>query len=350
MKICFSAWGYLEKPDDSHVIETPDGLRGERYLVIDEMLARGHDVFWVQKRRETVPYPGVTYTDDIPDCDVIFFEWRWQILGKSMGESAPKENDWTRQCQLLDEYSKRGTPMIAQDTDSKIKPEDEIRWPSLIICEPALSMCTQTRKRHQMHFACDFKKLHSLSEKSHTYIYIGNNYDRSAQFMKYYSVPALELRRKGIQTVVHGNWLNRSPERESPEAVLRRHPSIAFNPRLSYRDSMKTLSNAICTTTITKDRYSQYGYVTMRTFEAIQCDVPSLIPEEHSSLKSLGLGRYIARNDRDVVKFVREMQNMSIDDRKDIVDRQCEALHRLGDFSPQTKVDMIEAAARGELK
>ncbi len=347
MKICFSFWGFLEAPEASSVVETPDGMRGERYLIVDEMLRRGHQVFCVQKRREELPYPGVVYTDKIPDVDVAFFEWRWKTWKNSDKNS--QETDWNRQCELLDEYSKRGIPCLAHDADCKLLPEDELRWPKLVIGESSLSPVHHHRKRIQMPLCTDWRQYHKPAEYSYNYAYLGNNYERDEQFSKYYAIPAGVLRVSGIQTSVHGNWLNRSPERADPKQILKQWPNISFGARLSYRDGMQMLSKSICTTNISKKSFSDHGFITLRSFESIQCGAPFLIPQEHKFLKSVGLGRYVVNSPEDVVKSVIEIQGMNLATRAEIVQAQKEALCKLADFTPSNKVNIIEAVSKREI-
>lgn len=350
MRVAFSYWGFLESPESSCIVETPDGMRGERYLVVDELLRRGHEVVCVQKRREKNPYPGVIYQSDvIPDVDVAFFEWRWQIGHKNVGPSA-QENDWTRQVELLDAYQRRGVPMIAQDSDHKLTLEDEHRWPALVIGEPSLDPIFNSRFRIKMPWCTDWRKYHNSAEYSYNYTYLGNNYERDNMFSKYFGQPAEVLRRRGIQTMIYGNWLNKSPERPDPSTTLRRWPFTSFGGRLSYKDGMEALSKSICTTHIAKESYAECGFITTRTFEAIQCSLPALIPSEHRHLLPLGLGKFVVSSPEDVVKCVDRIQKMDMQSRIDIVSRQREELMKLEDFSPAHKVDLIEATASGLIK
>lgn len=350
MRVAFSYWGFLEKPSMSNIVETPDGMRGERYLVVDELLSRGHEVFCVQKRREETPYPGVTYADtDIPDVDVAFFEWRWQIGHKNVGESAV-ENDWTRQTNLLYAYTRRGVPMLAQDSDHKLTLEDEHMWPSLVIGEPSLDPIFNSRHRIKMPWCTDWRQYNEPADYSYNYSYLGNNYERDAMFMKYFGRPSELLRKSGIQTMIYGNWLNRSPERADPATNLRRWPYTSFGGRLSFKDGMEALSKSICTTHIAKESYAEHGFITTRTFEAIQNGLPALIPAEHHYLKSLGLGEFVVDTPESVLKCVEMIQKMNRSTRLSLVARQKEELMKLEDFSPKHKVDLIEAVGRGEIK
>ncbi len=91
-----------------------------------------------------------------------------------------------------------------------------------------------------------------------------------------------------------------------PKQILKQWPNISFGARLSYRDGMQMLSKSICTTNISKKSFSDHGFITLRSFESIQCGAPFLIPQEHKFLKSVGLGRYVVNSPEDVVKSVIE--------------------------------------------
>lgn len=349
MKIGYSFFGELIKPEtQGGTATTLFSAVGERHLLAEEFKKRGHELILLQPRRELVPYPGVLYVpDDIPNVDVFYAEWRWP-MARNSGPN-PIEKDWTRQVELLTEYQRRGTPTIVFDTDMKIRPEDEFRWNKMIIGEPTISHSQQIRKRIRLNWVTDFVPYYDTPESPLRYCYLGNNYERTDQFLKYYGSPAIELRDYGIQTLVHGNWLERSPERESPEEILRRFKCVDFGTRLSYKDGMKMMSDSICTTNLAKKEYYEHGFITSRIYESILTGIPCLTPVEHKHLAPVGLGDWLVGSSDDVVRKVVAFRGMSRESRRDIVGKQLEALQKLGDFSPARKVDTILGVADGRI-
>lgn len=359
--IGYSFWGLLEKPEVAHATATTAfAAVGERHLLVDEFLKQGHHVICLQQMRESKPYPGVSYVpEEIPEVDVFYLEWRWQQHAQ-LGADRQNEPDWDRQVALLDEYTKRGTPIIAFDTDLKITIDDENRWPDVVIAEPSINIpqvitemysvsCginsearfRPTKQRIRLPWATDFKPYYDTPEYSYNYIYLGNNYERDEQFRKYYGDSAHRLRREGIQTIAYGNWIERSPSREDPAIIIDKFPNVAFAGRMSYNAGMQAMSKSICTTMLAKDDYYQRGFITSRIYEGILAGIPSLIPVEHRSIHSMGLGRYVVRNGDDVLRCVRELQGLRKEWRAQIVAEQLEALKKLADFSPKFKVDAI---------
>lgn len=349
MKIGYSFHGELIKPETSGgTATTLFSAVGERHLLVGEFLKRGSTVILLQEKRESVPYPGVQYeSSDIPDVDVFYAEWRWP-MPRNSGEN-PVEKDWTRQVQLLNEYHKRGTPIVVFDTDMKIRPEDEFRWKNMIIGEPTIVRKKQIKNRMRLNWVTDFVPYYDTPERPITYCYLGNNYERTNQFSKYYNLPGLQLRQYGIQTLVHGNWLERSPDRESPEEILNKFRGVDFGTRLSYKDGMKMMSNCICTTNLAKQEYYEHGFVTSRIYESILTGIPCLVPAEHKHLLSIGLGDWVVNDPNEVVKKVVTLRGMNKEQRHDIVQKQLAALRLLGDFSPACKVDQIIAVAEKKI-
>ncbi len=261
----------------------------------------------------------------------------------------PANSDWSRQTQLMNEYHRRGTPIIVFDTDMKVRAEDEFRWNRMIIGEPTISHSAILRKRIRLNWVTDFVPYYDTPEKPISYCYLGNNYERTDQFTKYYGASAVHLRDAGIQTLVHGNWLERSSERESPEEILRNFKCVDFGTRLSYRDGMKMMSTSICTTNLAKKEYYEHGFITSRIYESILTGIPCLTPVEHRHLASVGLGDWLVGSPEDVIGKVTYLRGLGQEGRRDIVGRQLQELRKLGDFGPARKVDTIVGVADGHI-
>jgi len=343
LKIGLSYWGFCEDFRASVVANTPDGHRYGRPVLVDALAARGHDVIALQKRRENVPYPQLTYTDGFPDLDVVFFEWRWPTYKNSGLDRF--EPDLARQTALLDYYHEAGVPIITWDTDLKMTPEDEQRWPNMIIADPTLEPDEFILARYRLPFWSDFIPIRDAVKDPVEFGYIGNNYERDDMFMKYYSLPSQELRAGGVQTKVHGNWLQRSPERVSPESLIQQHASIAFGPRVGFRESMDLLSTFICTVHITKPRYAKQGFASPRYLENIITNTPALVPCEFLVPDLLG-AYWTVSSPAEVVKKTLELKAFSPLEREAIVLEQRDALLKHHDFSVNAVCEFIEDKVR----
>ena len=342
MKVGISYWGFCEKFHDSKVSNTPDGHRYGRPVLVDSLLASNHEVYSLQEKREDSPYPGIYYDyagNEYPDIDVLFVEWRWPTY-KNFGKQK-FEPDLDRQVSLLDFYHGK-IPIVVWDTDLKMTSADERRWSETIIADPSFEPRILTRKRSRLTFWSDFKPLIETRSGLIEFGYIGNNYERDRMFSKYYSSPSRVLRSSGIQTKVHGNWLQRSPERASPEELIKVHPNIAFGPRVSFQGSMKLLNGFICTVHVTKPSYAAMGFASPRYLENIVVGTPALVPHEfkYSSL----LGEKWAVSDADsVIKKVCYLKNLNYEDRAGIVQQQMYNLLKHHNFSVNNVVEFIES-------
>lgn len=343
MKLGLSYWGFCEKFDDCNVAETPDGVRFNRPMLVDEFNRRGHSVHAMQKQRESSPYSGLIYCNDVsfPELDVLFVEWRWPTW-KNFGPEHT-EPDWDRQVAILDKYCGE-IPVVVWDADFKIRPEDEKRWPEMIIADPALKPRVLTRNRVVLPFYSDWRMLFGNDpiEYSYNYTYVGNNYERDAYFAKYYALPATALRDRGVQTAVWGNWLNKSPERDDPSSILTKYARIAFQGRVGFKDSMMAVRKAICVTHIQKECYFTQGLITPRFHETLACGTPALVPEECFIPDILGK-QWCVKSARDVVKRVMLIQQLPSTSRDELVAEQLYEFRKHMPYDVTTTVDFFES-------
>lgn len=339
-RVGLSYWGFCEDVTTSTVANTPDGHRYGRPVLVNALSQRGHKVIALQNRRETVPYPYLEYNLGFPDLDILFFEWRWPTYKNSGPDKF--EPDLDRQTTMLDHYHKAGTPIIVWDTDLKMTPDDEKRWPNMIIADPTFEPENYFIKRERLPFWSDFSPLKDPVEAPVEFGYIGNNYERDDMFMKYYSLPSVGLRSTGVQTKVHGNWLQRSPERASPESLIERHPYVSFGQRAGFFESMDLLNSFICTVHITKPRYAKQGFASPRYLENIIMNTPALVPGEFLIPNLLG-SYWTVNNPGDVVKKVNEIKKYSAYERETIVLEQKASLLHHHDFSVDAVCGFIES-------
>lgn len=342
MKIGFSFWGFLAPIEKNTFVNTPDGVRGDRVDFVNEMLGRGHEVVRLQQQRDAEPYDGVQQdSSGFPDLDLLYCEWRWPTW-KNTGPN-PSESDYSRQVALLDHYHKIGTPIVIHDGDLKLTGEEEQRWPNAIVTDPCIDSRFITRERIFVPWVSTLKRVCDPCEYSYNYTYVGNNYERDQQFSTYYAGPSSDLRSRGIQTLVYGNWLQRSPERKDPRTTVSSYPSVSFGGRISYKDIFPALASSIAVTHITKDEYASTGNITLRFYEAIQSSVPALIPDEYTRAKPVGLdGLLVVKSSRDVVEKLDWLSRLSLRERTKLVDDQERAIRSIIDPTPGSRVDLIE--------
>jgi len=339
MKLGISYWGFCESFESSREAKTPDGHRYGRPIMVDSLSSGGHEVYALQQRREQIPYEGMKYDSGFPEIDVLFVEWRWKTY-KNSG-SNKFEPDLDRQNELLSYYHGK-IPIVIWDCDYKLTEEDELSWPEAIIADPAFEPRHLTRKRERLMFWTDWKKLLPANNASFEYGYIGNNYERPHAFEQYYSRSASHLRKVGIQTTVHGNWLEVSPERESPTSLIIRHPDVAFAQRLNFYDSMRRLNSFICTTHITKPEYAQRGFASPRYVENIVSNVPALVPHEFFKPDLLGKD-WIVDGPESIVNKVQKIFRMSLNDRISLIEEQMNNLKSSGVFSVDGVVSFLHS-------
>jgi len=343
MRVLYSFWGFITPLEKNTVVNTPDGERGNRVDFVNELMSRGHTPIQLQKMRDEEQYPGVEYdATGFPDGDILYVEWRWPTW-KNSGEN-PAESDYNRQCEVLDHYHAQGIPIIIHDGDLKMTPEEELRWPNAILADACVAPQHQTRKRITIPWCNYLKRYFEPVEYSYNYTYVGNNYEREAPFEKYYVNPSHRLRMAGLQTSIYGNWLQKSPERIDPAILLAKTPSVAFGPRLSYKDIFKVLNESITVTHITKPAYTPYGNITGRFFEAIKSNVPALVPIEFQHAVPVGLKdeSLLVRSADDVVEKVKWLSTLSSSERGALVDAQEEALRTVINPHPGYRVDLLE--------
>jgi hypothetical protein len=343
MKVLYSFWGFITPLEKNSIVDTPDGERGNRVDWVNELLKRGHTPIQLQKMRDDEQYPGVEYdASGYPDGDVLYVEWRWPTY-KNSGEHAV-EPDYNRQCAVLDYYHDQGIPIVIVDGDLKMTPEEELRWPNAILADACVNPQHQTRKRITIPWCNYMKRYFDPVEYSYNYTYVGNNYEREDPFAKYYTGPSAALRSQGIQTMIYGNWLSKSPERIDPAVLLAQTPSVAFGPRLAYKDIFKALNESIAVTHITKPSYTPYGNITGRFFEAIKSNVPALVPVEFQHAVPVGLAdkSLLVESTEDVIRKVKWLTTLDASSRKALVDAQEEALRTVINPSPEYRTDLLE--------
>jgi hypothetical protein len=355
VKVALSFWGVCAKFDQHRfeMLDTPDGHRYGRPLLVDALKAAGHEVIALQQKRESIPYHGLKYaleTHDIfPDVDVVFLEYRWPTYKNDrthpQHDPLKYEPDLDRQREII-EFYKGKVPIIAWDTDLKITPEDEAAYPELILADPSFMTNQQTRDRISLPFWTDWSELFPVVEPYPVYGYVGNNYERPTEFQRYYYSSQRDMRLMGVQTSMYGNWLQRSPERETPQSLVSMHREVAFNDRRDFYQSMAIMNRFICTTHVSKPRYYETGFISPRYLEALACNCPGLVPASQIFNGILGR-RNIVRSTSDVVDCVRRLKDLTVGQRAEIMHEQREMMKRTGKFNVENVVSFITSQRTG---
>src|SRR6266540_6293896 len=84
MRIGHSFWGFL----GAGVVDTPDGGRSHRRVLIDGLISVGHEVVFLQTNRDLTEAAldlrhHYTWDAGRPTIDVLLLEWRWPVTGRN---------------------------------------------------------------------------------------------------------------------------------------------------------------------------------------------------------------------------------------------------------------------------
>ena len=339
MRIGYSYWGVCASLEQhrTELVNTPDGSRYVRPMLIDAMVAAGHQVYALQQRRESVPYPGLLYDSvNYPELDALLIEYRWPTY-KNSGPTM-FESDLQRQEALIDHYRK--IPTVVWDLDFKVTADYERARPWVKFVDPSIVTNKLTKSRSFFPFCTDWKPVFPVVEPLPVYGYVGNNYERDDSFKRYYFDPLLYV--WGIQTQMYGNWLQATLERPRPEHLVQKNPYVAFCSRQDAYTAMATINRFLCTTHVSKPEYYKKGLLSPRYVEALAAGCPALVPKEQEYSSVLGKD-WIVSDALEVEVAVRRLNIASLERRTEIVEKQREAARKSGYFVlPGEAVEILE--------
>lgn len=351
MKLGVSWWGFAEEIDECTGVDTPDGGRYTRPLLMKELYQRGHELYTLQKQRgdNTLDFlieaDGDNFynKDSFPDIDALFLEWRWPTYKNDrthpdFGERN-YEPDWDRQRELMRHYTGQ-VPIIIFDTDLKYNPINSVPK-GVKVFEPAI----HTRDfADSLLYWTDFNHLFRPRPHNNVVLYLGSNYERYWAVEKYYLEAAKELQDE-VEFHFFGNWLDKSPERPEQEQKVKEYSEyINFHERNTMQEGFELLSKAITTIHIGKKKYMEKGVITPRYLESIACGTPALIPEEFNG--DLYGDQYRVKNAEDVVERIRFLKTADKYDRRKIVNLQARNIRKNQDVRVSQAADKIIGAIK----
>jgi hypothetical protein len=271
MRIGHSFWGFL----GAGVVDTPDGGRSHRRVLIDGLISAGHEVVFLQANRDLTEAAldlrdHYTWDAGRPSIDVLLLEWRWPVTGRnttpcgSFGHTC----DLHRQDELLRHYVRQlRVPTVVWDKDRRLPPRHPLRARATVtVCEPALrpypgAVSLLFPLADAVLDAADPAALARV-HRPLPLVYIGNQYDRDEAFHAYVAPAAARHRHR-----VAGKWTHTA-----------RWPHVTFTGRCSFPDVDPLYRSSLATVLLLPDRYARAGQMTQRLFEAVLAGCMPITP------------------------------------------------------------------------
>lgn len=328
MKIGYSFWGFLGEG----IVDTPDGGRGHRLTWLRELSRRGHSVILLQKNRDRFEAADPSFgsefvwaSEDFPQIDVLFLEWRWPIPGRNIGNACgdPFHTcDLHRQQELLDHYtSGLRTPTLIWDKDLRVEPESQLRnFSNVRVAETAwfpranairlqIPVSLEEIQSANADLATSDRHMRNLA-----LVYVGNQYERDARFNEYFAVPAATEARHSVI----GKWSDTS-----------NWPWVNFLGRKSFSTSMAVYREALATVALFPPRYEAVGQTTQRIAEAVLRGCVPLVPDSVRGANQCTPPELIVGTGRDVSERLQDLERLSPEAYLDLRRRCVELLDAL---------------------
>jgi len=352
MKIGYSAWGFV----GDGVLDSPDGGRLTRALMLEHIINDGHEVIWLQKNRD-IDQNGeplfdvnrideheteqrktlckLQYDTQYPEIDVLFLEWRWMLIGRNcqVDKNDPKYTpDLDRQYALMNYYKHKQVKIIIWDKDNTINYGDELVFIDMLrngtdirIVSPALfpQSFTSKFKKTTLLFPCDLDKIRGtkVNTEFHHFIgYVGSQYDRDEQVYKYINPFVAKY---PDHVVFAGNW-TKYPEKLERNIV--NFPGVRFHDRILPKDMSKFYRKSLACVLLCRPMYSIQGHITQRIHEVAANGVIGIGLNEQRGIERFILKDNIVSDAYDLIKCIEHLIESSIEKRQDILDQQIEML------------------------
>lgn len=334
MKIGYSFWGFL----GNGITDTPDGGRSHRRPLIDALLARGHDIVFLQADRDGLeagdsissPY---TFDAGFPDLDVLFLEWRWPIEGRNTTICGTPGHtcDLHRQAELLLHYTThRRMPTVIWDKDRQLRPDSIWRGhPTVTVCEAALEptsgACTLLFPVDEELIAQADPNTLARKPRKVSLVYVGNQYDRNEAFDRFFA-PAASC----FDHRVGGKW---------PQTG--RWPHVTFLGRVPFTAVGNLYGSALTTVLLLPERYAAAGQMTQRIFEAVLAGCLPLAPAGIRHVERFVPEELVVRSGGHVVRRITDLKKIAGTRQHAELISAC--LARLELFGLRRQVDALEA-------
>jgi len=350
MKIGYSAWGFV----GDGVLDSPDGGRLTRSLMLSHLIKRGHTVVWLQQNRDIdadgqpLFISGRLYKDEqkqllcsieyasegFPELDVLFLEWRWKLPGRNCNVDTTSKAytpDLDRQSQLLNCYLKTGTKVLIWDKDETLSRDDEKELMELSnnggknisIMSPALFPESHLFGRYSLLFPCDLQKIKGTKvNKDARYLigYVGSQYERDYQVYKYINPFAFKYPQ---QVIFAGNW---TKYLEKAERNHSNFPCITFVDRILPKDMWKVYRECMTSVLLCKSNYAIHGHITQRIHEVAANGVIGIGLAEQKGIEQFVVDNNRIQDAYDLIHCIEYLQSLDIDKRQAILDEQIDRL------------------------
>jgi len=350
MKIGYSAWGFV----GDGVLDSPDGGRLTRALMIEHILNDDHEVVWLQKNRDVDEHGEplfdtnridehkteqrktlcrLQYDTQYPEIDVLFLEWRWMLIGRNCRvekDDPAYTPDLDRQKDLLAHYNQKRVKIVIWDKDGTVSHGDELALmrggaADIKIVSPALYPRSYTGhfEKETLLFPCDLNKIRGTrvnSEFKYLIGYVGSQYDRDEQVYKYVNPFAIKYPHN---TVFAGNW-TKYPEKLERNII--NFPGISFHDRILPKDMWKFYKNSLSCVLLCRPSYSIQGHITQRIHEVASHGVIGIGLHEQRGIEKFILEDNVIKDAYDLIQRIEHLLELSIEKRQTILDEQIELL------------------------
>ncbi|MEV0934308.1 hypothetical protein ACIBMX_10970 [Streptomyces phaeochromogenes] len=337
MRIGYSFWGFL----GNGITDTPDGGRSHRRPFIDALLARGHEIVFLQANRDLLEAGdalGGAYVFDsgTPKIDVLFLEWRWAITGRNTTRCGAEGHtcDLHRQAELITHYTaRRGTPTVIWDKDRTLRTESVSRGTlRTAVCEAALA---PSPGAHRLLFPVDDQLLDqadpialAATPRDLALGYVGNQYDRDEYFDRYFAPAAAR-----VAHLVGGKWTRTD-----------RWPHVRFLGRIPFAQAHELYSRSLATVLMLPERYAAVGQMTQRIFEAVLAGCLPLAPADIRHVDQFVPAELIVSSGQEVIERLAFLRQIAGNQQHADLIAAC--LDRLDLFRLSKQVDALETVLK----
>lgn len=269
MRIAFNT--YSPALTDNQMTSSATGIWFN--AVVNHFIGRGDEICNVSVGEKYDRGPVLTRFFAKP-VDAIILIWRWPMNSELYPRRAMA---YERQLELIDLAIDHKIPVLIHDEDFKdgaYEAYSLLRSKRVPVALTAPSMFSPTHSF--LPFPMYYRRLAAaFVRKSFDFGYIGNNYERYSQMRDWLKHPPIDF----LTYHFWGNWLETSPERESPEQVKRDFPHVTFKGRLTQDQVISQLSHYRFTCHFAKEEYCKTGFVTMRWQEAACARTVAFVPD-----------------------------------------------------------------------